>query len=208
MMLPVVSSFLVVDAAAYRHLSRRRQGKRRAKAGQRAVLDVDGFPDTQFYDGYPGSIIGLDPHVPAIERKSPRRMNPGGHNLPTVQPGGPRTPASRLPLVAGPRLHHRAARRGLPRRAGAARDHRRLGHLRIELSRARLLEPGRVLDGADLDHGPGQRDPRHRVGRAERRHHRRVRGRRLYRPGRPVGQPDLGAAQGDLFTEPYESGKS
>ena len=43
-----------------------------------------------------------------------------------------------------------------------------------------------------LTAGPGQRDPGHRLGRPERRRHRRVRGRRLHRPGRPVGQPHLG----------------
>ena len=39
----------------------------------------------------------------------------------------------------------------------------------------------RVLDGDDPHHGPGQRDPRHRIGRAEHRHQRRLRRRRLHR---------------------------
>ena len=40
--------------------------------------------------------------------------------------------------------------------------------------------------------GSGQRDPRHRLGRPEHRHRRRVRRRRLHRARRSVGQPDLG----------------
>ena len=140
-------------------------------------------------------------------------------------------------------------------------DHQRLGQLRVQLPRQRLLRRGRLLDGAHLDHGPGQRDPGHRLGRPERRRHRRVRGRRYIalaglwgspisgasmNPARTFG-PDLasttftsywvyiagpiagaviavgiafvlrgrggdksaaGAAQGELFTEVYESGKS
>ena len=97
-----------------------------------------------------------------------------------------------FPWRPGPRLHRGAAGRRHPRRPGPARHHQRLGQLRVQLPRPRLLRRGRVLDGAHLDHGPGQRDPGHRLGRPERRHHRRVRGRRLHRPGRPVGQPHLG----------------
>ena len=51
----------------------------------------------------------------------------------------------------------------------------------------RLLGPGRLLDGADPDHGPGQRDPGHGVGGPEHRHHRRLRRRRLHRPGGTCG---------------------
>ncbi len=136
------------------------------------------------------------PRLP--RRDQPRRRGGGpradghGHHLVHGQdlrrapePGGQHrlraTP--RLPLVAGTGLHHRAARRRLPRGAGPARDHQRLGHVRVELSRARLFQPVRVLDGTHPDHRPGQRDPRHRVRCPERRHHRRLRGRGLYRPG-------------------------
>ena len=59
--------------------------------------------------------------------------------------------------------------------------------VRVQLPRPRVLRHGRVLDGADPDHGPGQRDPGHGVGRPERRHHRRLRGRRLHRSGRACG---------------------
>ena len=55
----------------------------------------------------------------------------------------------------------------------------------------RLLRHGRLLDGVHLDHGPGQRDPGNGLGCPEPRHHWRLRGRRLHRPGRPVGQPHL-----------------
>ena len=55
----------------------------------------------------------------------------------------------------------------------------------------RAIRRGRVLDGTHLDHGPGQRHPGHGLGRPERRHHRRLRSRRLHRPRRPMGQPDL-----------------
>ena len=98
-------------------------------------------------------------------------------------------PAPRLPLDPGPRLHRGAAGRGDAGRPGPARDHQRLRQLRVQLPRQRLLRRGRVLDGADLDHGPGQRDPGHRLGRPERRHHRRVRGRRPTSPW-----PGCGAA--------------
>ncbi len=40
---------------------------------------------------------------------------------------------------------------------------------------------------------PRERDPRDRVGGAERRHHRRVRGRQLHRARRVVGESDLGS---------------
>ena len=50
-----------------------------------------------------------------------------------------------------------------------------------------------LLMEAVLTLGLRQRDPRHRLGRAEHRHLRRDRRRRLHRPGRTVGQPDLGS---------------
>jgi hypothetical protein len=50
--------------------------------------------------------------------------------------------------------------------------HQCLGEVREQLPGRRLLRRSRVLDGAHLDRGPGQRDPGHRVGRPERRHHR------------------------------------
>ena len=43
-----------------------------------------------------------------------------------------------------------------------------------------------LADGDRAHRAAGQRDPRHRVGRAERRRDRRARRRRLHRPGRPV----------------------
>ena len=61
----------------------------------------------------------------------------------------------------------------------------------VRTTSRRATPPGPVLDGADLDLGPGQRDPGDRLGRPEHRHHRRVRGRRVHRPGRAVGKPDL-----------------
>ena len=85
-------------------------------------------------------------------------------------------PAPRLPVATGPRLHRGAAGRGHDRGPDPARHHQRLGQLRVQLPRQGLFRRGRVLDGAPLDHRPGQRDPGHRVGRPERRRHRRPRG--------------------------------
>src|SRR5450755_4386565 len=47
--------------------------------------------------------------------------------------------APRLPVVARARLHHRPARRCDVGRVVPARDHQRVGHLRIELSDRRIL---------------------------------------------------------------------
>ena len=90
------------------------------------------------------------------------------------------------------RLHRRAADRGDARRPVPARRHQRVVHVRVELPGPRLLGYGRVLDGAHLDHGPGQRDPGHRLGGPEHRHLRRLRRGWLHRPRRAVGQPHLG----------------
>ena len=53
------------------------------------------------------------------------------------------------------------------------------------------LLPG-VLDGGGTHPRTGERDPGYSLGRAEHRHHRRDRRRRLHRPRRALGQPDLG----------------
>ena len=55
----------------------------------------------------------------------------------------------------------------------------------------------RLLDGARIHHGIGERDPRDGVGGPERRGHRRVRRRGIHCARRTVGQPDLGS-----FDEP------
>ena len=49
-----------------------------------------------------------------------------------------------------------------------------------------------VPDGGGAHARARQRDPRHGLGRAEHRHLRGVRRRRLHRARRPLGQPDLG----------------
>ena len=66
----------------------------------------------------------------------------------------------------------------------------RLGDVRLELSGRGLLQRRRVLHGDGADLRAGQRDPRHRVGRAEPRHHRRARRRRVHR-----ARPASGAAR-------------
>ena len=114
----------------------------------------------------------------------------GRPSEPRGEPGvrGPR----RLPVAPGAGLHRRAAARCDPGCAGPAADRRRVGHLRLELPGRRVLVGVRVLDGAAPHVGAGERHPRHGVGRAEPRDHRRLRRRRLHRAGRAVGQPDLG----------------
>ena len=97
-----------------------------------------------------------------------------------------------FPVAAGARLHRRATRRRDPRRVVPAAGDQRVGGLRFELSGGRLHVVGRVLDGVHPHVGSGERDSRHRVRRAEHRHHRCVRGGRLHRARRVVGQPDLG----------------
>ena len=47
-----------------------------------------------------------------------------------------------FPWRAGPRLHHRAARRRDAGRPGPARHHQRLGHLRVQLPRHAATPPG------------------------------------------------------------------
>ena len=96
-------------------------------------------------------------------------------------------PWRRVPGYIVVQLGGRDAGRAVP-----ARRHRRLGHVRLQLPGAGLLGHGRVLDGVHPHPRAGQRHPRHRLGCAEHRDRRRVRGRRLHRAGRPVGQPDLG----------------
>ena len=140
------------------------------------------------------------PSLPGHDQPHRRRRRPGadghGHHLVhgqdlrrPPQPGRQHRlrPAPRLPLAARPRLHRRPAGRGHARRPVPPRRDQRVGQVRVQLPRPRLLRHGRLLDGAHPDHGPGQRHPRHRLGRPERRHHRRLRRRRLHRPGRPCG---------------------
>ena len=66
-------------------------------------------------------------------------------------------------------------------RVGPAVGGGRLGHVRLELPRRRLLGRFRVLDGAAAHLGAGERHPRHGVGRAEHRDPGGVRCRWLHR---------------------------
>ncbi len=75
--------------------------------------------------------------------------------------------APRLPVAARARLDRRAADRCDTRRAVPARGHQRVGYVWIELSGCPLLGGRSVLDGVHPDRRLGQRDSRHRFGRAE-----------------------------------------
>ena len=98
----------------------------------------------------------------------------------------------RLPVAACTRVHRRATRWRSPSGMVPASGGARVGVVRFELSRRRLLRDQRVLDGADPHVRSRERDPGHRVRRSEPRRHRRDRCRRLHRARRPLGQPDLG----------------
>ena len=82
-------------------------------------------------------------------------------------------PWRRVPGYIVVQLGRRGARRLVP-----AGGDRRLGDVRLELPGAGLLGRRRVPDGGRPHVRAGQRHPRHRVGRAEHRHHRRARRRR------------------------------
>ena len=100
--------------------------------------------------------------------------------------------ARRFPVVACARVHHRSARRREPRRAVPAGGDSRVRLVRIQLPGVRVLGRCGVPDGARSHLWTGQRHPRHRIGSPERRRRRCLRCRRIHRPRRPVGQPDLG----------------
>jgi len=101
-------------------------------------------------------------------------------------------PSRGLPVTSCAGLHRRPTRRRDPRRTLLAR--RLKGHvpLRVELPGARPFRRRGPVDGNHLDHGPRERNSRHCLGRAERRHPGRLRRRELHRPGRTVGQPAVG----------------
>ena len=69
---------------------------------------------------------------------------------------------------------------------------RRLGEVRLELPRARVMRLAGAADGGGAHARARERDPGYGLGRPEHRHLRSARRRRLHRPRGPVGQPDLG----------------
>jgi hypothetical protein len=91
----------------------------------------------------------------------------------------------------GARLHRRPTRGRGPRVPVPAAGCGRVRRLRFELRGQRVHPGGRDVDGGRPDAGSGQRHPRDRIGRTERRAIRRHRGRRLHRARRSLGQPDL-----------------
>lgn len=62
--------------------------KGRAKVRQRASLDIDGFANTQLYDGYTAAPSLLMPHVGLPSKDHPWRMNPAAARLVYIQPDG------------------------------------------------------------------------------------------------------------------------
>ena len=101
--------------------------------------------------------------------------------------------ARRLPLAARAGLHRRSAGRcDCLRRCFFTRRDQGLGQVRSELSRPRLFGLAGAPDGGGAHARARERDPRHGLGRAEHRHLRGDRRRRLHRARGSLGQPDLG----------------
>ena len=127
--------------------------------------------------------------------RRPRADGHGGHPVHgqgvrrPPQPGGQHRllAAGGLPLATRARLRRRPAGRSRPGRLVPPGRRRCLGDRRRDLSGGGLFRRGRVRDGGRAHPWPGQRHPRHGLGRPEPRSHRGHRRGCLHRAGRPVG---------------------